>query len=173
MRILVTGGAGYIGSHCCKALAGKGHEVVVYDSLATGHAEAVRWGPLEIGDIRSRDRLDQVIGTHRPELVMHFAAVSYVGDSVRDPSTYYDVNVVGTLTLLAAMHARGVAKIVFSSSCATYGVPDALPVTETTPQMPINPYGRTKLMAERMLVDFTVRLRRAMGSAALLQRRRC
>jgi UDP-arabinose 4-epimerase len=154
MRILVTGGAGYIGSHCCKALAGKGHEVVVYDSLATGHAEAVRWGPLEVGDVRCRDRLDQVIATHSPELVMHFAALAYVGDSVRDPASYYDVNVVGTLTLLEAMRSQGISSIVFSSSCATYGVPATLPITEATPQMPINPYGRTKLTAERMLIDF-------------------
>jgi UDP-arabinose 4-epimerase len=154
MKILVTGGAGYIGSHACKALSRAGHDVVVYDSLITGHAEAVRWGPLEQGDVRDRARLDEVMARHRPDQVMHFAALAYVGESMRAPAEYYDVNVGGTLALLGAMIAHDVRHIVFSSTCATYGVPERLPISEATPQRPINPYGFTKLAAERMRRDF-------------------
>src|SRR5829696_1595125 len=114
MRVLVTGGAGYIGSHACKALATAGHEPIVYDNLSTGHSDAVRWGALEVGDIRDAARLDVVFRRYRPEMVMHFAALAYVGESVRAPAEYYDVNVGGTLTLLKAMRAAGVGRIVFS-----------------------------------------------------------
>lgn len=153
MKILVTGGAGYIGAHACKAIAAAGHEPVCFDNLSTGHHQFVRWGPLEVGDIRDRDRLDEVIARHRPDLVMHFAALAYVGESVAQPAKYYDVNVGGTLTLLEAMRKAGVEQIVFSSSCATYGIPEELPIAETCEQRPINPYGRTKLIAEQMLRD--------------------
>lgn len=154
MKVLVTGGAGFIGSHACKALALMGHEPVVYDNLSTGHEDAVRWGPLEVGDILDRERLSAVFVAHRPDMVMHFAALAYVGESVQDPNLYYRVNVAGTLSLLETMRRHGTDAIVFSSSCATYGIPDRLPIEETTPQSPINPYGFTKLVAERMLVDF-------------------
>ena len=151
--VLVTGGAGYVGSHACKALAAAGHTPVTYDSLVRGHEWAVKWGPLERGDILDRARLDEVFASHRPDAVMHFAAFAYVGESVADPARYYRNNVVGTLTLLEAMRAAGVDSMVFSSSCATYGAPAVLPITEDTPQQPINPYGASKLMAERMLAD--------------------
>jgi UDP-arabinose 4-epimerase len=154
MKVLVTGGAGFIGSHTCKALAKAGHLPIVYDNLSTGHRDAVRWGPLEVGDIRDGERLDAVLAAHRPDMVMHFAALAYVGESMREPGRYYDVNVGGTLSLLQAMGRRGLGSIVFSSSCATYGVPDCLPISEDTPQQPINPYGYTKLVAERMIADF-------------------
>lgn len=154
MRVLVTGGAGYIGSHACKALANAGHTPIVYDNLSTGHRRSVKWGPLEVGDIRDAARLDRVLAVHRPQAVMHFAALAYVGESMRQPGKYYDVNVGGTLSLITAMLRRDVRAMVFSSSCATYGVPDQLPITEDTPQRPINPYGFTKLAAEQMLADF-------------------
>lgn len=154
MKILVVGGAGFIGSHACKALARAGHEPIVYDDLSTGHAHAVRWGPLEVGDIRDGARLESVMTRHRPDLVMHFAALAYVGVSMRDPASYYDINVGGTLNLLNCMKKKGLDKIVFSSTCATYGTPETLPIREDTPQNPINPYGFTKLAAERMLRDF-------------------
>lgn len=153
-RILVVGGAGYIGSHACKALAQAGYEPIVFDSLVSGHADTVKWGPLEIGDIRDGDRLDAVFGTYRPDVVMHFAAHAYVGESVVEPEKYYNNNITGSLSLLGAMKRHGVDKIVFSSTCATYGIPDVLPITEQTPQMPINPYGYTKLVIERALADY-------------------
>ena len=153
MRLLVTGGAGYVGSHACKALARAGHELVVYDNLDRGHAEAVRWGPLEQGDIRDRARLSAVISRHRPDLVMHFAALAYVGESMERPLAYHDVNVGGTLSLLEAMREQGVGAIVFSSTCATYGIPEILPIREDAPQRPVNPYGFSKLAVERMLAD--------------------
>jgi UDP-arabinose 4-epimerase len=152
--ILVTGGAGYIGSHACKALALAGYLPVTYDNLATGHEWAVKWGPLERGDILDRGRLNGVIASYRPSAIMHFAAFAYVGESVSDPGKYYRNNVAGSLTLLEAARDHGIDQIVFSSTCATYGIPDRLPITEDTPQGPINPYGASKLMVERMLVDF-------------------
>lgn len=152
--VLVTGGAGYIGSHACKALAHAGYLPVSYDSLEHGHAEAVRWGPLEQGNIADRARLDEVITRHRPVAVMHFAAYAYVGESVTDPGKYYRNNVVGSLCLLEAMRDHGIAVCVFSSTCATYGVPQQLPLTEDHPQRPINPYGASKRMVEQMLADF-------------------
>ena len=151
---LVTGGAGYIGSHACKALAQAGYTPVAYDNLVYGHREAVRWGPLEVGDIADRERLDAVIEQYRPEAVMHFAAYAYVGESVQDPAKYYRNNVAGTLTLLEALVHHCIGRIVFSSTCATYGIPERTPIDEDHPQHPINPYGATKLMIERMLQDF-------------------
>jgi UDP-arabinose 4-epimerase len=152
--ILVTGGAGFIGSHACKALARAGYTPVAYDNLVYGHREAVRWGPLEVGDIADRDRLDEVIAHCRPEAAIHFAAYAYVGESVQDPAKYYRNNVAGTLTLLEALVRHGVNRIVFSSTCATYGIPERIPIDEAHPQHPINPYGASKLMIERILRDF-------------------
>ena len=153
MRVLVTGGAGYIGSHACKALAIAGHEPIVFDNLASGHRASVKWGPLFEGDIHDSGRLDLAFQQWKPELVMHFAAFAYVGESVHDPLKYYTNNVAGSLSLLKAMKRNEVGRIVFSSTCATYGIPDEVPITENTPQNPINPYGFTKLAVERMLSD--------------------
>ena len=151
--ILVTGGAGYVGSHACKALARAGYRPVTFDSLERGHEEAVRWGPLVRGDILDRAAVAAALAEHRPVTVMHFAAYAYVGESVDDPALYYRNNVLGTLTLLEAMLEAGVTSFVFSSTCATYGVPEALPIPEDHPQRPINPYGRTKLVVEGLLRD--------------------
>ncbi len=153
-RVLVTGGAGYVGSHAAKALAAAGHEPVVYDSLVHGHDWAVRWGPLEVGDILDSDRLAAVMAQYRPEAVMHFSALSLVAESVADPARYYRNNVAGTLSLLDAMRAAGIDRIVFSSTCAVYGEPEAVPITEDEKLDPINPYGATKLMIERALADY-------------------
>lgn len=153
-RILVTGGAGYVGSHACKALAYAGHEPVVFDNLANGDRSLVRWGPLEVGDIVDAGRLDAVFARHRPDAVMHFAAVASVGESVGSPGLYYRTNVGGTLTLLDATRRHGVDALVFSSSCAVYGDPDVVPILEEHPKEPVNPYGASKLMAERMVSDF-------------------
>jgi UDP-arabinose 4-epimerase len=152
--VLVTGGAGYVGSHACKALDQAGFRPVVFDNLATGHADAVKWGLLEEGSILDGERLDTVFARHRPALVMHFAAFSFVGESVVAPAKYYQNNVVGSLSLLDAMVRNGVNNIIFSSTCATYGIPDSLPISEYTPQQPINAYGNTKLAVERALVDY-------------------
>lgn len=156
MKVLVTGGAGFIGSHACQALARWGHQPIVYDNLYSGHRDAVRWGPLVVGDILDRERLDAALSMHRPDMVMHFAALAYVGESVVDPAAYYRVNVAGTLSLLQAMVRYGIQAMVFSSTCATYGIPTNLPIEENTSQSPINPYGVTKLTVERMLADFDV-----------------
>jgi UDP-arabinose 4-epimerase len=152
--VLVTGGAGYIGSHACKALAKAGYLPVAYDNLIYGHEWAVKWGPLEKGDVLDRARLDEVMSKYKPAAIMHFAAFAYVGESVEDPGKYYRNNVVGSLTLLEAAREHGIRRFVFSSTCATYGIPSALPIAEETPQTPINPYGTSKLMVERMLGDF-------------------
>lgn len=152
--VIVTGGAGYVGAHACAALAEAGFTPVTVDSLSNGHAAFVRFGPLERGDIRDRVFLDRVFATHRPAAVLHFAALIEVGQSVRDPAAFYDVNVRGALTLLEAMRAAGVGRIVFSSTCATYGLPQRLPLTEDHPQQPINPYGWTKLAVERAILDY-------------------
>ncbi len=155
--ILVTGGAGYIGSHAVQALQNAGYEAIVLDNLVYGHREFVEQAlgaKLIVGDISDRALLDEVFATHEIAAVMHFAAYAYVGESVSDPAKYYRNNVVGTLTLLEAMLAASVKTIVFSSTCATYGVPQSVPVTEDQPQNPINPYGRTKLMVEKILADF-------------------
>ncbi len=152
-KILVVGGAGYIGSHICLELSNWGFAPVVYDNLSNGHAEFVKWGPLEIGDIRDRKRLDEVLVKHEPAAIIHLAAAIEVGDSIREPGTFYENNVSGTITLLRSAQARGIDKIVFSSTCATYGIPSAIPVKETHEQLPINPYGRSKLIVEQILAD--------------------
>lgn len=152
--VLVVGGAGYIGSHTCKALARAGLDPVSFDDLSTGHAEFVKWGPLVVGNIEDSDRLDDAFRRYRPMAVLHFAARAYVGESVTDPSSYYRTNVVGTLSLLEAMRRADVKRLVLSSTCAVYGQPDTCPITEATQPRPINPYGATKLMAERILADY-------------------
>ncbi len=154
--MLVTGGAGYIGSHACKALSKAGYLPVAYDNLVYGHDWAVKWGPLERGDILDRARLDEVINQYNPTAIMHFAAFAYVGKSVTDPGKYYRNNTAGALTLMEAARDHGIQRFVFSSSCATYGMPERLPIREDAPQNPINPYGASKLMVERMLADFDV-----------------
>jgi len=151
--VLVTGGAGYIGSHVCKALAAAGYLPVSFDNLVHGHDWAVRWGPLERGDLLDGDRLSQVLRVHRPVAVIHFAAWAYVGESVIDPLKYYHNNVAGTISLIAAMRAAGVDRLVFSSTCATYGVPQPGAIKEEHPQRPVNPYGHSKLMIEQILRD--------------------
>jgi UDP-glucose 4-epimerase len=152
--ILVTGGAGYIGAHACKALAGAGYMPVAYDNLVYGHSQSVKWGPLEEGDIGDRRRLETVLQKYKPLAVMHFAAYAYVGESVENPAKYYRNNVAGTLTLLESMRNCGINKMIFSSTCATYGMPEQIPIGEDHPQCPINPYGRGKLMIEWILQDF-------------------
>ena len=152
-NILVAGGAGYIGAHTCLDLSKKGFTPVVYDNLSNGHAAFVKWGPLEVGDIRDRGRLDEVLATYRPEAIIHFAAAIEVGQSVRDPGDYYDNNVGGSITLLRAAQAAGIDKMVFSSTCATYGIPSTIPIDESHAQSPINPYGRSKLIVEQILKD--------------------
>ncbi len=151
MKVLVTGGAGYIGSHTAKALARAGHEPVVFDDLRTGFADNVRWGPLVRAPLDDPAAILNTLSGHAIEAVIHFAASAYVGDSMREPEAYFRNNVANTLSLLEAMLAAGVGTIVFSSSCATYGVPDVTPITEATPLRPVNPYGDTKVMVERML----------------------
>lgn len=155
-KILVTGGAGYIGSHTCKSLAQSGYIPVSYDNLIYGHEWAVKWGPLAIGDIADRAKLDEVIRKYKPDAVMHFAAFAYVGESMENPGKYYRNNVSGTLTLLEAMRDHQIDKIVFSSSCATYGIPNEIPIPENHPQHPINPYGHSKFMIEQ-ISGFSVR----------------
>src|SRR5579863_2766487 len=150
-QILVTGGAGYVGSHACKALAGAGYRPVVYDNLSRGHRQAVRWGPLVEGDLHDRNRLTATLSSQQITAVMHFAAFAYVGESMVDPENYYWNNVGGTLALLNAMRDAGVRVIVFSSTCAVYGMPDTLPIHETTAKAPLSPYGETKLAVERAL----------------------
>ncbi len=155
--ILVTGGAGYIGSHAVKALQRAGYGVVVLDNLVYGHrdiVEDVLKVELVVGDTSDRPFLDRLFSTHQIDAVMHFSAYAFVGESVTDPAKYYRNNVIGTLTLLEAMMAASVKKFVFSSTCATYGVPKIVPIPEDHPQDPINPYGATKLMVERILADF-------------------
>jgi UDP-glucose-4-epimerase GalE len=153
-RLLITGGAGYVGSHCAKALAQAGHEGIVFDNLQFGHPEFVRWGKLIKRDIRDAAALDAIFSENRIDAVMHFAALAYVGQSVAAPSIYYDVNVHGTHVLLDAMVRAGVRAIVFSSSCAMYGEPECPLINESVSLNPINPYGFTKLVCERMMDDF-------------------
>ena len=154
MNVLVTGGAGYIGSHTCKALAEAKHLPVTYDNLCYGHEWAVKWGPLEKGELADTPRIVDVIRKYRIEAVMHFAALCYVGESVSKPDLYYRNNVLGSLSLLEAMRETGVKHLVFSSSCAIYGTPIQVPFDESHPQSPVNPYGNTKLVVEKMLQDF-------------------
>jgi UDP-arabinose 4-epimerase len=151
MNILVTGGAGYIGSHTAKALAIAGHEPIVLDNLTNGHDWAVRWGPFEQGDLSDVEWLRSVFGRHRIEGVIHFAASAYVGESMTEPRKYFRNNPVNTLNLLDVMLAHGVRQVVFSSTCATYGIPERVPIDESHPQRPVNPYGESKLMVERIL----------------------
>ncbi|MBX4971289.1 UDP-glucose 4-epimerase GalE [Rhizobium binae] len=152
--VLVVGGAGYIGSHTCLDLANKGYKPVVFDNFSNGHREFVKWGPAEEGDIRDRARLDEVLAKHKPAAILHFAALIEVGESVKDPASFYENNVIGTLTLLSAAQAAGINAFVFSSTCATYGLPQSVPLDETHRQVPINPYGRTKYIVEQALADY-------------------
>ena len=152
--VLVTGGAGYVGSHCCKAFAAAGWRVVVYDNLCSGWREHVKWGDLIEGDILDADALTAAMTSVKPDAVAHFAALAYVGESFEMPAEYYRTNVAGMLGVLDAMRAAACGKILFSSSCATYGIPDRLPIHEATAQVPVNPYGWSKLMAERLLADY-------------------
>ncbi len=152
--ILVTGGAGYIGSHTCKTLALAGYLPVTFDNLSKGHAYAVKWGPFIEGDLNDRAKLDEAFINYRPKAVIHFAADAIVTESMSHPGKYYRNNVANTIALLEAMRDHGVKKLVFSSSCAIYGDPQSTPITETHPQNPINPYGKSKFMIEQMLSDF-------------------
>jgi UDP-arabinose 4-epimerase len=151
LNILVTGGAGYIGSHTCKALAASGYVPVVLDNLSVGHKSAVKWGPLVVADIADCHRVSQVLKQHDIKACIHFAAHAYVGESMQHPKKYFDNNVTSTLALLDALITAGVTKMVFSSSCATYGIPRELPISEDHPQVPINPYGESKLFVEKIL----------------------
>lgn len=152
-RILVTGGAGYIGSHACKALAAAGFLPVAVDDLSRGHAWAVKWGPLERLDLRDARSLREAFARHRPAAVLHFAGVTYVGESVEHPDLYYQVNLGGVLSLLAEMRHAGVETLVFSSTAAVYGDPQRLPIPEDHPALPVSPYGRSKRMIEAVLED--------------------
>ncbi|MBY3223689.1 UDP-glucose 4-epimerase GalE [Rhizobium laguerreae] len=152
--ILVTGGAGFIGSHICKALSRAGMIPVTYDNLSTGHADSVRWGPLIRAELADAATLRRTLAEFSPDCVIHCGANAYVGESVDMPRKYYRNNVVGSLTLLEACLDQDIDRIVFSSSCATYGVPASLPIREESPQHPVNPYGRTKLIFEMALEDF-------------------
>jgi UDP-glucose-4-epimerase GalE len=150
-HVLVTGGAGYIGSHTCKALAKAGYTPVTIDNLVYGHRSAVKWGPFIEGDLADEELLCQIMHDYKVQAVMHFAAYAYVGESMQTPGKYFRNNVTNTLNLLNAMVYSGVQKIVFSSSCATYGMPQQLPINESHPQHPVNPYGESKLFVEKAL----------------------
>jgi len=153
--ILVTGGAGYIGSHTCKLLSAAGYLPVVFDNLSRGNERSVAWGPLVVGNIRDRTVLQQAIRTYQPKAIIHFAALAYVGESVHEPAEYYSTNVSGTIAVLDAARASSIENIIFSSSCATYGVPETLPIRESSAQNPISPYGYTKLVIEHALADYS------------------
>jgi UDP-glucose 4-epimerase len=152
--ILIVGGAGYIGSHVNKLLSHRGFETIIFDNLSRGHREFVKWGKWFEGDLLDIDRLRSCFETHRIEAVMHFSAFALVEESVREPETYYRNNVIGTLNLLQVMREFNVKYFLFSSTCATYGLPEMIPITEDHPQRPINPYGRTKLLIEEVLRDY-------------------
>lgn len=154
MKILVTGGAGYIGSHAVRQLKRAGHQTVVLDNLVFGHAEFVSPDELITGDLSDTALLQKTFKENHFDAVMHFAAYAYVGESVENPAKYYRNNVASTLNLLEAMITHGVNRFIFSSTCATYGVPETVPITEDHPQQPINPYGMTKWMVEKILQDF-------------------
>jgi UDP-glucose 4-epimerase len=153
MRILVTGGAGYIGSHVVKALGEEGHDLLIYDNLSTGHEWAILFGRLYLGELADRAAILDALRTFRPEAVMHFAASIQVEESVREPLAYYRNNVVNTLNLLEAMREAGAARFIYSSTAAVYGIPERIPVDEQTPLQPINPYGASKVMIEHVLAD--------------------
>jgi UDP-arabinose 4-epimerase len=153
-NVLVTGGAGYIGSHTCKALSAAGFIPVTYDILVHGHPEIVKWGPLVHADLTDREALREAFAKYQPVAVIHFAAATNIGESVADPSKYYFNNVVGTYNLLDAMKEFKTPHIIFSSTCATYGLLKEIPVDENHPQEPVNPYGYSKLVAEKMILDF-------------------
>jgi UDP-glucose 4-epimerase len=153
-NILVTGGAGYIGSHTCLALSERGYNPITYDNLSNGHREFVKWGPFELGDIRDKDKLLNVIEAYRPSAIIHFAGLIEVKQSFADPLAFFETNVGGSIALLSAALNAGVDKIVFSSTCATYGIPQG-PLKEDHPQVPINPYGRSKLIVEQILRELT------------------
>lgn len=153
MKILVTGGAGYIGSHVVKALGKLGHDLVVYDNLSTGHAWSVLYGRLVVGELADEGLLALVMKEFRPDAVIHFAAMIQVEESVREPLLYYRNNVCNTLILLKAMEKNGVRSLIYSSTAAVYGIPDLIPVIETAPFAPINPYGTSKVMGELMMRD--------------------
>ncbi len=166
MRVFVTGGAGYVGSHCVRDLIASGHSVTIYDSLIYGHREAVPAGvPFIRGDLADVTLLRKTLADGRFDAVMHFAAFTYVGESVTRPLEYYRNNLANTLTLLEAMRDAGVKRLVFSSTCATYGEPERVPITEDIPQRPINPYGRSKLAVEWLLQDSATAW--GLGSCAL------
>ncbi len=154
MNILVTGGAGYIGSHACKALAANGFQPVVYDSLVRGHRSLVKWGDLVVGDLHDTEALAAAFRRYQPVGVLHFAAFAYVGESVEHPQMYFHNNVGGSLNLLRVLMEHGTPPLVFSSTCATYGIPRTLPITETSAQDPTNPYGLTKLIVEKVLRSY-------------------
>lgn len=154
MAILVCGGAGYIGSHINKQLNREGYETVVFDNLVYGHREAVKWGTFVEGDLADETDIEAVFSTYKIDAVFHFAAYAYVGESVTEPEKYYYNNVANTLNLLKVMRRHGCSRIIFSSTCATYGEPEKVPITEDMPQNPINPYGMTKLTVERVLKDY-------------------
>jgi UDP-glucose 4-epimerase len=156
MRILVTGGAGFIGSHAVHLFLARGHDVWVYDNLSMGHRQSVPGDRLIVGDLNELARLDQVMVERRVEAIVHFAASAFVGESVQDPAKYYQNNLVNTLYLMECARKHAVSRFVFSSTCATFGAPDKMPITEETPQAPINPYGFTKLAIEKALADYTV-----------------
>jgi UDP-glucose-4-epimerase GalE len=153
-KVLVVGGAGYVGANTCKALQSAGYIPVVFDNLSTGHHDFVRWGHLVVGDIRDSTAVRDAINAHQIEAVLHFAACAYVGESVTDPQKYYDNNVTGTLSLLRGMLDANCRQLVFSSTCAIYGQPENVPISEGTPSNPVNPYGASKLMVERILSDY-------------------
>jgi UDP-arabinose 4-epimerase len=155
-NILITGGAGYIGSHTAKAIKKAGFTPVVYDNLSRGFKELVKFGPLVVGDLHDSAKLAATLAEYQPVACIHFAAFAYVGESVTDPGLYYRNNVLGSLNLIESLLAGGVNKIVFSSTCAIYGQPDVDVISESTPQKPINPYGHSKLMVEQLLKDFDV-----------------
>jgi UDP-arabinose 4-epimerase len=154
LKVLVTGGAGFVGSHACKALAQAGHEPIVYDNLIRGNRDSVKWGPLVVGSLGDGDCLSHAFKTHHPDCVMHFAALAYVGESMCDPALYYRNNVAGTIALLDAMSHHDVERIVLSSTCATYGIPKVIPIPDYEDQDPVSPYGASKLMVERILRDY-------------------
>jgi UDP-glucose-4-epimerase GalE len=154
MNILVTGGAGYIGSHAVRLFLERGHQVWVYDNLCFGHRAAVPADRLIVGDLNDPARIDQILQAHHIDAVVHFAAFAFVGESVQQPAKYYQNNVANTLTLLECLRRHRIVRFVFSSTCATYGTPEEMPITERTPQRPINPYGASKLFIERALTDY-------------------